>query len=373
MAALYELGIHRRRDERDEVWHRAETAQYFGADEIVTPEQAVYRVGADKMEYVVSESATMNFKDGYTMEIPKTRGIAIFNAPWSDEPVPMSRTIGNRYVPYQNLELADVLDNLAHEWPLEGFMILKKGQIVIFQLKIGEFYPGRQKQEQTLLYLTLANDHANGGLMWLITSVRTVCLNTYNASLGDSENKIRIVHSKNADTLIRALAGIEELTIEQRKEDEQILNDLFTRKVDNVEVNNFLAATFPDPGKTTIQTVNEMAQKAKARNLAGDFFDLANADTKNTEWKVTRAEKLRTEVAQKYIQFGQEFDYAENTGYALWNATTEVVSHSPLFTGTKDKAYISQLSGQKATILNNAWDESLRLVGREPKYFKKDK
>ena len=116
-----------------------------------------------------------------------------------------------------------------------------------------------------------------------------------------------------------------------------------------------------------------MAQKANAKNLAGDFFDLANADTKNTEWKGTRAERQRIEVAQKYIQFGQEFDYAENTAYALWNATTEVVSHSPIFTGSKDKAFISQLSGQKSTTLNRAWDQSLGLVDREPKYFKKDK
>lgn len=371
MSALYELGIHRRRDARDEVWHRAETAQYFDGNEVVTPEQAVVRVGADVMEYVVSESATMNFKDDYKIDIPGTKGIAIFNAPWSTEPVPMSRTVKNRYVPFQNMELANVLDNLAKEWPLEGFMILKEGEIVVFQLKIGEYFVGNKDNERTLSYLTLANDHTNGGLMWLKTHIRTVCWNTYNASLGDEENRIRIIHSKNADTIVRALAGIEELAVSQQKDEEQILNDLFTRKVDNAEVNTFLVNVFPEPGKTTIQTVSDMADKANATNLADGFFDLANADTKNTEWKGTRAEKLRTEVAQAYIGFGQEFDYAENTGYALWNATTQVISHSKSFTGSAEKNYVSQLNGVKATTLNKAWDQSLVLTGREPKYFKK--
>ena len=219
MSALYELGIHRRRDARDEVWHRAETAQYFDGNEVVTPEQAVVRVGADVMEYVVSESATMNFKDDYKIDIPGTKGIAIFNAPWSTEPVPMSRTVKNRYVPFQNMELANVLDNLAKEWPLEGFMILKECEIVVFQLKIGEYFVGNKDNERTLSYLTLANDHTNGGLMWLKTHIRTVCWNTYNASLGDEENRIRIIHSKNADTIVRALAGIEELAVSQQKDE----------------------------------------------------------------------------------------------------------------------------------------------------------
>jgi hypothetical protein len=159
MTAFYELGIHRRRDERDEVWHRSESAQYFDANEFLSPEEAVRRTAADKMEYVVSDSATMNFKGGFTLEIPNKYGVAIFNAPWVDggEPVALNRTVGNRYVPFQNLELANILDSLSKEWPLEGFMILKEGEIVVFQLKINEHNVGNKKSEKILNYLTLAN------------------------------------------------------------------------------------------------------------------------------------------------------------------------------------------------------------------------
>ena len=361
MSDYYMTGSHRRRDERDEVWHQSKNAHYFDGDGILTVAEAM-QLGNMYDMIVGTAPLQAELIGGALVPVKNRFALTIDDTPWSDDTIVLRRIVGNRYEPMQNWRLAEILEGLNVHWPVEGTMVLKNGEIVIVQLKIDEFAVGNMPEEQHFSYLTAANDHIQGGIMWLRTDIRTVCWNTYSASL-TSLDKIRLPHSQHSDATLSFLAKVEEETVKSQKATVEQLNTLFTTQINKDEFADIVDAAFPMPKKTTRMKIADIAAAGQVDgDVADTFFELVGKDKETVDWKAERQQTLRTAVGAAYNRFNEEHAYAAETAYGAFNAITEVVNHSDLFTGAKDKQMVSLIFGQKATIQQKAWEAAVDLI-----------
>ena len=104
------------------------------------------------------------------------------------------------------------------------------------------------------------------------------------------------------------------------------------------------------------------AAKTVDGEVAEDFFTLVDKDKENLDWKTERQQTLQVAVGQTYNQFNDEHSYAANTAYGAFNSVTQVVNHSDLFTGAKDKQMVSLMFGQKSRIQQKAWGAAVELL-----------
>ena len=75
------------------------------------------------------------------------------------------------------------------------------------------------------------------------------------------------------------------------------------------------------------------------------------------------ADRRREQVLEEYQKFNDEHSYAAETAYAFLNGVTNVVSHSPTFTGDAWKQDIALLfGGQKTNMLQRAMVEARAMV-----------
>jgi hypothetical protein len=356
MAHYYLMGEHRQYSDRDTVWHESPTAHYFGATEQVTIREVLQRHDMDKLEVVKSE-----LYDKWGDQMPNRFGLYA-QAPWMDGRTCLGRVVGNRYDPLQITDMADRLEGLQEHWPLEGVMFLKDGKISIIQLKLDEFYVGDREEEKHLSYLTVADDHTQGGVMWLETDIRTVCWNTYSASI-QALAKLRIPHSGNTDIVLAFLSQVQEKTIEEQKTRVHLLNQMFTRKIDKEGLATVVEATFPLPKNTTrMDLANESVASEITGDVANAFFELVDKDQQVVDNKTERAKKLQVAVGANYAKFNDEQPYAANTVYAAWEAAIETIDYSPLFTGSAEKREVAAMVGRTAKFKENAWDAAVALL-----------
>jgi hypothetical protein len=357
MAHHYLRGIHRQYSDRDIVWHESPTAFYFQADRQVTIEEVLHESEMDSMEIVKSE-----LYDRWGDAVAN-RFVLYAEAPWMDGRTCLGRVVGNRYDPLQITEMAERLEGLQQHWPLEGAMFLKDGKISIVQLKLDEFYVGDREEEKHLSYLTVADDHTQGGVMWLETDIRAVCWNTYSASI-QALAKLRIPHSGNTDTVLAFLAKVQEKTIEEQKTRVHLLNQMFTRKINKEEFATVVDAAFPLPQNTTRM---DLAAESVAQEVTGDvadaFFELVQKDKAVVDNKTERAKKLQLAAGANYAKFNDEHPYAANTLYAAWNGgITETIDYSPLFTGSAEKREVAAMVGRTAKFKEDAWNAAVGLL-----------
>lgn len=344
------------------LWHGSKNAVYGDNDAVIRIDEAmqaagIYNVTVEKFPTHVPYGGVNISTGDYKLGIVNFDGkLTLFN-----------RTVGDRYEPMQNARMAELLEGLNAHWPLEGTMMLKDGEITVVQLKVDEYYPGDVEQERHLAYLVVAIDYTQGGIMWLRSDVRTVCWNTYSASL-QALDKIRIPNSKNADDTLSFIARVQELTVESQKEHVLQMNELFTRKVTTKEVADIVDAAFPDPKVSSRMKIAQLdAAKEVGGQLATDFFKLVNEDKGVYDWATGRTQKLRAAVGNEIARFNQDHSYAADTAYGAFQAVTATIDHSELFTGSPDKRAVSYMLGNQKKSKEAAYNTALNLIGQGKK------
>lgn len=364
MSAYYVRGWHRG---DKTLWHGSKNAVYGDLDELIRIDEAMiaagmYHITVDKFPTFIPHGDTWIPTGDYKLGIVD---------PDTDKPIQFNRTVGNRYEPMQNARLAKLLEGLNKHWPIEGTMMLKRGEITVVQLKIDEYTPGDCENEKHLAYLVVAIDYTKGGIMWLRTDVRVVCWNTYSMSL-NALDKLRIPNSAKADDTLAFLTKVQEITVEAQKNHVRQMNDLFKREVTPEEAATIVDAAFPDAKKSSRMKIAELdAAQQVGGQLADDFFKLVDEDTSRFAWAQSRNDKLRAAVGNEMANFNKKHPYAAQTAYGTFQAVTNVMNHSPMFTGSDDKKAISVILGNKKKDQENAFNAALALIGEGKKKSEK--
>jgi phage/plasmid-like protein (TIGR03299 family) len=314
-----------------------------------------------QMDYHVHKvPATYVLSDGSTLFDNGRYGILREPTKWSNNWERL-RVVGNRYEVIQNEDLARVLEPLNKEWPVEGMGVLKDGKIIFVELKLEPFDVRGLETERHDTFLLVANDHAQGSAKWGLTTVRVVCWNTYSMAEGD-KRVINIPHTGEVESELAFRSALMQKTVERRKSTQETLDQLFVTKVTKRQTANVIEAAFPDPKPTRALRLSDMA---RGEDGDGDIFDYiiqrGESARETQEKQMERIVGLRVETGDALNKFNDEYPYAARTAYAVWNAVTAVTNHSPSFTGSAEKNLVSNFFGQKAQMMDRAWDECVKL------------
>jgi hypothetical protein len=258
------------------------------------------------------------------------------------------RVVGNRYDPIQNLQLGLIFEPLQKDWPLESIMVMKDGAITAFELKLDPFDVGGLEREAHESFLLILNDHTQNSIGVLETFVRVVCWNTYRLALGDQKTFSRIPHSGNAALEMAFRAAVMERAVQRRKEEQAVLNTMFSTPVDKEGLANIIEAAYPMPNKGRRLRLDEsVGDDMPEGDIVEQFLSVADGERNLFEVAVERVKRQREEVAANYGRFNDEHSYAAGTVYAAFQGVTYATNHSDLYTGDNDKRIVSLVTGQR--------------------------
>lgn len=335
-------------------WHGTEIATGGVFDGQVSIGEQMQK---SEMDYEVIVSPTYYKWSDNFIAVEDQYHVIIPPMPWNDHQPESIRVIGNRYEVLQNNRIANLFEPLQQYYPLEGMGVLKNGRIVFIELRMEPFDVGGHPNEKHENYLLFSNDHTKKSAFFGETTVRVVCNNTYTIALaGDLTT---IPHSTDVMAEMDFRATVMTNVIEARFNNKAILDHLFTTHIDSDIIREVVEATFPEPKLPRAKRVYDSADAMGLNHGQPAITNMAQqANTRMERWQKTldRQQSLRLDIVDAYNRFNDEQPYAGGTAYALWQATTEVVNHSQKFTGAADKNMISLLFGQKASMLNSAWD-----------------
>lgn len=278
--------------------------------------------------------------DGVENEEPieiDTGRVAIVRGPTEDDPE--HRVLGYAGADYEvvsNREIAELLEPLSQEWPVETAGALGSGERVFFTLRTPEvnLFDGIARPhtkgagDEILRRHFMVTEGKTGGDALRIKPIdtRVVCQNTLEAAMAESGLSISIPHTANIlrDTefyvnLFKRLRDAQDRSL-------KLWQRLATKKVVDNQVAAILEAAYPNPKPTGSMLLLEAASDL------GDMASGLGADklargTKVHKYYTERTGALRSEARELLDRLNDEHPVIANTAYAVYNAVAQFEDH----------------------------------------------
>lgn len=288
--------------------------------------------------------------------LSEQKQLVMTNVPWSANGIQVMDRSVSWYEPVQNRQYAEVLDGLTSHYPVAGVLMCGKyGEVMAVQLELPEYTIGGQDEELHKPFLMIAEDRKSGMKQWGSVHTRIVCANTYAAATAEKGDK-SLPNCGDSYAILKFRSRIEEKAIKSHQDYIAGLNHLFKTPVQSGDVNNLIAQLFPEPQKPQMVKLWENNQDVLNGDSISETVDKrgqrANQLFQNA---IERNERYSRELAQNFFQFNDEFAYAANSRYSLWQATTQFFNHSQEWQSDQDVHAYNVLFGDKAKQMNLAW------------------
>ena len=333
-------------------WHKGEkdTPALVEGDDVTNGmiKCGAYGIGIDKYDaYIHIDGRPI--KSDYQQ-------LAMTNVPWIEGGVQLLERAVSTYEPVNNAQYAEILNPLTNHYPLAGIVICGKyGELLAVQMALPEYEIGGQEQEHHKGFLTITEDRRSGLKMWGAAETRTVCANTFLLATQEKGMKT-LPNTRDSYAILKFRSRIEEKAIKSHQDYIAGLNHLFKTPVQSGDVNNLIAQLFPEPQKPQMVKLWENNQDVLNGDSISETVDKrgqrANQLFQNA---IERNERYSRELAQNFFQFNDEFAYAANSRYSLWQATTQFFNHSQEWQSDQDVHAYNVLFGDKAKQMNLAW------------------
>lgn len=244
---------------RKDAWHRLGTV----LDHTFTAEEG-FEVAKLANWNVRTQPLFTELDDGIT-EVPQ-RFCTVRDNPVSGKREVIGGNVGNRYVPIQNEESANLLNAVMAESgaKLETAGSIKGGTQTFMTMKLPETM-NVGGQDAIDLYIAALNSHdGSTAFRFIVSPVRVVCANTQEAALKNAKSRFSIRHTLNGSAAVseahRALELAYKYTGEFEVEAEKLLAQSFTDK----QMENFTAKLFDVKGakSETVETRRKDAQQS---------------------------------------------------------------------------------------------------------------
>lgn len=296
-----------------------------------------------------------------TLQIPIDNRMAIVREPTPDDPD--YRTFGivsKKYEIIQNIEIAEIMDQLSDEWKVETAGALGEGENSFFSLKIDGIID--IKGDPIEQYF-LVSDKKTGkdALKVAFTPVRVVCKNTLTVGLGQANVLSFMSHTdgieNRLDNRIKALKQMQSMR-------EQILanfNLMAEKTLKDVEIQEIIAEAYPEPSKPQRVKVLEQHEDEDL-DLLESFFNKATISQERYLYYQDQALKRREQAREELVRINDEeltdTPNLKNTAWAVWQAVTSREDHRK---GPKS-LYESTLFGKRAQNKIRAYEKALVLA-----------
>ena len=302
----------------DTAWHAlAETR--LDADTNYTATHAMQVVGAD-FDIVCRD---LFYTDGNGNTIPTDR-VAITRPAMMGQPEQLFGYASNKYRPLQNRELSALMDKLTDEFHLETYGVLDEGRRTFLTLAAGSVEVAGDELKQ---YLFAYNTHDGGSAFKInLTPVRVVCANTCITGLRDATVTADVIHTQRV--LEEARFAIDIVAALRRAQDTVIqrLGALAKIHISYDQLKYVLEHVYPE--REDSRSAGALASaRAGTITLADEqVAKLANKEI-DVERDRKRALQNRLAVAERYTVFNDTYTKNAKTGWALYQAITEMETH----------------------------------------------
>jgi len=227
----------------------------------------------------------MKLPNGQFVEVPNNK------VPYrTDLEVPFN-AVGNRYVPFQNKQCFDFLDNVIDDFGAryDTAGAFDNGAIVFLMLRLSnEVVIGDDK---VVPYLTMINSH-NGqtSLKAFTTPIRITCSNTMRLAIKQAVSSFSFKHTKNASSKIQQARRSLEIGYRYYDEFSHEMNKLVDVKANVDDLKKMLEVVYPVVSERTdiegnILNEGAITKTKLAHNKIIDIFENGDSATvKDNAW-----------------------------------------------------------------------------------------
>jgi hypothetical protein len=252
-----------------------------------------------------------------------------------------------KFRPLQNREIAEVLDPLTQQWPVESIGSLKDGASFFACLQAG----GADILGDPIWnYYTVLDSKVPGGALSIYYSpIRAECGNCLRIGLSLATIKVNLRHS--GDVLER-FTGYAELVASLKGAQEEALAEMrgmARLTLVRSQVKEILDRVYVEP-----------IQPKSLLQFAGviDKPSFVDRDAKKWQEDVARMQRYKIDAFELFDTFNEEFPKFANTGYAVLQVVTEAEDHRR---ATRANAQ-SSLFGDGFKVKGRVWEAVTELA-----------
>lgn len=300
----------------------------------------------------------------------ETGQVAVVRQPTADDPQPRQFAVVNGdYGLLQNMEIAEMFNDISLEWPVETAGALGHGERMFLTLQVGGAEIGGS-ETKNFFFIYEAKD-GSGAISIKYTNVRVVCNNTVMMALGDSFDAIKLTHT--ADVKERLGFERDLMVALRRAEGEKVetLQQLAATRITDAQAAEVFMAAIPNPKQPMPFRFAKVNPDAVGSDLYMREFNRANASKREWERQVNRHGEFRAAHQELYVKLNDEFPQAAGTLWHALNAVTELADHrqgvsgdetSDKFAAAEQNRRISTLFGSRAMEKAGAMAHCLRIL-----------
>jgi phage/plasmid-like protein (TIGR03299 family) len=253
------------------------------------PATALEAIQAAKLDYEVVKSETPSFirtPEGVEVEMPGEFGV------YRKDTNQGFKCVGNRYNIVQNVEAFDFFDSVVGEgqaiYHTAGALGRGEKIWILAKLPNDLVVKGVDVVEK---YLTLVNTHDGSTCLQMFFSpVRVVCQNTLSAALSQkSENQIKIRHSGDVKSKVKAAQEALKIAVKYYGDFEQIVGALADRALTKEEVERYFNVILFDNAEGDIERKKLNKQRDELLNLFENGIGQKMPEIRHTAWAAYNA------------------------------------------------------------------------------------
>lgn len=294
--------------------------------------------------------------------------VALVRRPLGDDPDHrLLGTASEDYAIMQRLRLAEILEPLSREWPVESVGLLgQHGETIFFALQAGVTDVAGDEIKD---FFVLSDTQLPGtALRMMHTPVRTVCQNTYDAGVRAASLSFRIPHlsasfEQQTTLIVEMMARMRGVMLTSS----QVFGKMAETPVTADETTKVVTYAYPDPPVPLKARVRLQLETAFGPGI-GDLDDATREAMRRYDAGMARAETNRTQVAQLVERFNDEYPRAARTTWAVYNGVVEFADHRVGFRereSTRERgrsALFGSRADEKARAFTALTEPSLGLV-----------
>lgn len=256
----------------------------------------------------------------FGVSITETGLFGLVREPTQDDP--QQRFFGScsaNYEIIQNKELAQLMDILTDEWPVETCAALGNGETTFFLLKAPLVTVAGDEVQQ--YFAIVDTKDGKTALQIVFTPVRMVCQNTLITGLRQATASIKLAHIDTIDQVTWRLQLLEKM-----RGSMGATLDVFEKMAKYTlgasAIEAALKVAYPDPSKPgKVEMMQELGTEAET--ILGEHYERFQSITDSWNYYTNVAAVRRAETMVRLDKFNQEFSDKANTAWAVWNSVVE--------------------------------------------------
>lgn len=336
---------------REPAWHSL--GNTFA--DAITAVEAVKRCNLDFIVEKQPVFVHINTPFGVSVE-PVEGKFAVVRQPTNDDPA--YRTfgiVGAEYGITQNTEIAQALDILTTDWPVETCGALGKGETLFFTLDAGMVKVAGEDLHQYFL----VSDFKSGGTAMKIafTPVRVVCCNTLITGLRSAAISANLTHYANVKDVFKFRIELMGKLQKARATTLESFEALAKTAITADEADMIFAAAYPYPN-VPAKAAAVMGMEKDDQERLGELMTEAQAALANYEYYVGRMNAFRDGARQLFQKINDEHMTIANSAWGAYNAVAELAD----FREGADSVPVSSLFGWRAQEKSKAFASAMTLV-----------